>query len=339
MKSRSNFPSLFGPFLAVTLAAVSIGYGSLAQAQERMKIRLILPSTPTTFLLPYLMPKDTGWYAKRGLDVEETFVNGDSTALRSVISGSADLTIIGPPTVLQAVVEGAKLKYIGSPQPKVDYQILAQKSITSMPQLADKVFASAGPSDLTTELPRLVMRKQGISTDNVKFLQVGGHPARLQALESGRVQATMVNTLTSLVGQRNGTVNVLAKVANEFPKLGYEMIAVNAADMSNPAKRRAFEIFIKGIVYGSREIEANPEAAADVLLKRAPDIPRDLIVSALKELNTIKAWGTNGGIDAEMVTFTSDALVTWKMLPKKVTPAELIDDTFVKAAIAEMGTK
>jgi NitT/TauT family transport system substrate-binding protein len=325
--------------ILIGMLAVAPAFSTAAFAQERVKLRLILPSAPTTFLLPYLVPKDKGWYEQRGLDIEETFVNGDSTALRSVISGSSDLTIIGPPTVMQAVTEGAKVKYIGSVQPKVDYQILAEKTVTSLPQLADKTFASAGPSDLTTELPRLVMRKQGISTDKVKFLQVGGHSARLQALEAGKVQGTMVNTLTSLVGQRHGTINVLVKVANEFPKLGYEMIVANTVDVENPAKRRAFEIFMKGIVHGSREIEANPEAAADVLAKRVPDLPRDLIIAALKELNTIKAWGTNGGIDAEMVTFTSDALVTWKMLPKAVTPQELVDDRFVKAALAEMGTK
>jgi hypothetical protein len=70
-----------------------------------------------------------------------------------------------------------------------------------------------------------------------------------------------------------------------------------------------------------------------------PDLPHDLIVEAIKELNAINAWGTNGGIDREMVTFTSDALVTWKMLPRAVTADELTDDRFVKAALSEMGTK
>jgi NitT/TauT family transport system substrate-binding protein len=339
MQSRPRFRLALKASLLVTALALAPAFPSLAQTQERVKLRLILPSAPTTFLLPYMVPKDRGWYAERGLDIEETFVNGDSTALRSVISGSADLTIIGPPTVMQAVSEGAKLKYIGSVQPKVDYQIVAQKSITSLKQLGDKTFASAGPSDMTTEIPRLVLRKSGVATDNVKFLQVGGHSARLQALEAGKVQGTMVNTLTTLVGERHGAINVLAKVGVEFPKLGYEMIVANTADVDNPAKRRAFEIFMKGIVYGSREIEANPQATGEILAKRVPDLPQDLILAALKELNTIKAWGTNGGIDREMVTFTSDSLMTWKMLSRPVTPDELIDDRFVKAAIAEMGTK
>jgi NitT/TauT family transport system substrate-binding protein len=339
MQSRPGLRMTVKASLVAAVMALGVASAPLAQAQERLKLRLILPSAPTTFLLPYMVPKDRGWYAERGLDVEETFVNGDATALRSVISGSADLTIIGPPTVMQAVSEGAKLKYIGSVQPKVDYQVVAQKSITSLAQLADKTFASAGPSDMTTEIPRLVLRKAGVPTEGVKFLQVGGHSARLQALEAGKVQGTMVNTLTTLIGERHGAINVLSKIGADFPKIGYEMIVANAADMDNPAKRRAFEIFIKGIIYGSREIEANPQATGQILAKRVPDLPPDLILAALKELNTIKAWGTNGGIDREMVTYTSDALVNWKMLSRPVTPDELVDDRFVKGALAEMGTK
>ncbi len=310
-----------------------------AVAQERAKIRLVLPTPATTYQLPYLIPKDSGWYAQRGLDVEEVFVNGDSTALRTVLSGSADLTIVGPPTVFQAHIEGAKVKYIGSFQPQVDYHIIAAKSVSELAQLADKTFASAGPSDLTTEIPRLVMRKHGVATENVKFLQVGGHAARLQALEAGRVQGALVNTLTSLIGQRNGNANVITRVAKDFPKLGYVMLVAKSSDLDEPAKRAAYETFMKGIIYGSRFILDEPDRAAELLVKRVPDLPIDLVKPVLRELNSINAWGANGGLDREMVSFTSNASVEWKMIRRAVTPDEIIDERVVKAALAEMGTR
>jgi len=325
--------------LVVVCATLTLAIATEALAQQRMKIRLVLPTPPTTYQLPYLIPKDTGWFEQHGLDVEEVFVNGDSTALRTVISGSGDITIVGPPTVFHAYSEGAKIKYVGSWQPLVDYQILSAKSITSLSGLADKTFSSAGPSDLTTEIPRLVMRKQGINTDNVKFIQVGGHAARLQALEAGKVQGTMVNTLTSLIGKRNGNVNVLTKVASEFPKLGYIMLSVKAEDLEDAAKRRALEVFIEGSIYGARQIKTNRDKAAEILTKRVPDLPKDLVGPVLDELNALNAYGVDGGIDREMVTFTSDALMKWKMIEKPVTAAEIVDDRLVKAAIAKLGAK
>ena len=96
---------VLGAVAALALTAAIPG----AQAQEKMKLKLILPTTVTTFMLPYIVPKDQGWYDKAGLDVEEVFVAGDSTALRTTLAGSGDITIVGPPTVFHAVLEGAKV--------------------------------------------------------------------------------------------------------------------------------------------------------------------------------------------------------------------------------------
>jgi len=307
-----------------------------AGAQARMKLRLVLPTPPTTYQLPYLVAKDTGWYNQRGLDVDEIIVGGDSTALRTVISGSADLTCVGPPTVFNAVLEGAKIKYIGSPQPVVDYNIIGAKSAASLAAIADQTFASAGPSDLTTEIPKLMMKKLGINTDKVKFIQVGGHSARLQALEVGKVQGTMVNTLTMTIGQKNGQIKVLANVAKEFPQLGYVMYAAMTASVSDPAMYKAYETFMQGDIVGARLIQSDPERAAGILIKRAPDLPADLVLAVIKELNASKVWGVDGGVDPQMVTFTSDAMIQWKMIDRGVKPEDIIDDRFVKAALAAL---
>ena len=308
--------------------------GFRASAQAKAKIRLVLPTPPTTYQLPYLVAQDTGWYAEHGLEMSELVVNGDSTALRTVISGSGDVTVIGPPTVFAALIEGAKVRYIGSPQPVVDYNILGGKDTADLAALADKTFASAGPSDLTTEIPRLIMRKRGIPTDNVKFLQVGGHAARLQALEVGKVQGAMVNTLTTLIGQKNGQVKVLANVAKEFPQLGYVMYTAMQASLDDPSRRPAFETFIRGNIVGARLIQQDPARAAQILTKRVPDLPADLVLSVVKQLNASGVWGVDGGLDTQMVNFTSETLTRWKMIDRGVTPAEVVDDRFVKAALA-----
>lgn len=319
---------------SMAIGLIGLTAAGRAGAQARAKLRLVLPTPATTYQLPYLVAKDTGWYAERGLDVEEVYVGGDSTALRTVLSGSGDLALVGPPTVFHAFLEGAKIKYIGSSQPVVDYNILGSKSTPSLAAIADKTFASAGPSDLTSEIPRLMMRKQGINTDNVKFLQVGGHAARLQALEVGKVQGTMVNTLTMLIGQKNGQIKVLANVAKEFPQLGYVMYTALTSSLSDPSMYKAYETFIQGNIVGARMIHADPERAAQILSKRAPDLPADLVLAVVKELNANKVWGVDGGLDTQMVSFTSDAMTQWKMIDRGVKPEDIIDDRFVKSALA-----
>jgi ABC-type amino acid transport substrate-binding protein len=48
------------------------------------------------------------------------------------------------------------------------------------------------------------MRKYKIDETTARFVQVGGHSARLQAIVGGRADATLINTITALKGVRDG---------------------------------------------------------------------------------------------------------------------------------------
>jgi NitT/TauT family transport system substrate-binding protein len=318
---------------AIALAAT----GAPARAEGKMKLKLVLPTAVTTFMLPYLVPKEQGWYEKHGLEVEEVFLNGDSTAFRTVLSGDGDLTIVGPPTVFKAVIAGAKVKSIGSWQPVVDYRIVAAKPIASIKELAGKVFSSAGPSDLTTELPKMVMKKHGLDPSTLRFIQVGGHPARLQAVAAGKVQATMINTLTSVKGEKEGVINVIAKLVDDFPKLGYVMLVAKDQDLADPAKRKALATFLEGNIVGARFTMEHPDAASEILAKRAPDMGIDLIKPVVHELDGMKVWGVNGGNDAEVITFTSKVLKDLDVISREIKLDEVMDNALADEAIAKLG--
>jgi NitT/TauT family transport system substrate-binding protein len=329
-------------FFALLICALAGYFGtpSRALAEEPLKLKLVLPTAVTTFMLPYLVPAAQGWYKQNGLEVEETLVAGDSTALRSVIAGTGDITIIGPLTVFEAVISGAQLKVIGSWQPIVDYRIVAAKSVGStLADLKNKTFASAGPSDMTTELPKMVLRKHGIDEKGLKFIQVGGHPARLQAVVAGKVDAALINTLTSVKGESEGAVTVVSKITDDFPSFGYVSLTVKAADLSDPTKRKAFEIFLRGNVLGARYTMEHPQEAAEILQKRAPDLDLALIKRVVQELNGMKVWGLNGGNDGQVLTFTSDTAFELKMIDRKVKLEEVMDNSIQDKLLAELGKR
>jgi len=328
--------------LLAVASSVALGLAvatSPASAQQQpMKLKLVLPTAVTSFMLPYLVPQDQGWYKQHGLEVEETFVAGDSTALRTVIAGNGDLTIIGPLTVFEAVIGGAKVKCIGSWQPIVDYRIVAANSVgASLKDLAGKTFASAGPSDMTTELPKMVLSKHGIDASGLRFIQVGGHPARLQAVEAGKVDATLINTLTAVKGELDGKVRVLEKVTDDFPSFGYVSLTAQDADLANPEKRKAFEIFLEGNIIGARFTQEHPDEAAAVLQKRTPDLDLALIKRVVAELDGMKVWGVNGGNDANVLEFTSHVAHELKMIDREVKVDEVMSNSIQDQALAAVG--
>src|SRR5262245_43330893 len=202
---------------------------------QSVKLRLVFPTSIETFTLPYLVAKQQGWYAQGGVEVEEVFVRGGSTAVRLIVAGSDDVAIVGLAAVFNAIIEGARLKTIGSWQPIPDYKLVAGKSVgTSFDALAGKVIAVTEPGDATAFLPSMVLRKHGVPTTDLRFLGVGGHATRLMAVTSGRAQATILNSRTTVVGQNAGAINVLTTLSDEFPLFGYVVLVTNENRLTDP---------------------------------------------------------------------------------------------------------
>src|SRR4029079_18399809 len=85
------------------LVACAFALGSPASSAD-LKMTFAMPTTPAPYLLPFFLAKDLGWLEKAGLTVEEKVVTGDTNCMRAVISGEADTTLIGPNTIMQAIV-------------------------------------------------------------------------------------------------------------------------------------------------------------------------------------------------------------------------------------------
>ena len=310
-----------------------------ASAKSESTLRMAFSITPSTPILPYLVAQDTGWYKAHGLQVQETTVLGDANTLRAVISGSADVAQLGLTTTLQAVAESdAPIKLIGSWQPVVDYQFIAAKGpIKTLADFKGKVFATGSPGDLTFEIPKMIFKKHHIDGSGITYISVGPHPNRLTAIVGGKAQVSMVNLLTAERGVQDGSVNIIRAVKDDFPELGFSYLVTSAADTQDPAKRKAIAILIEGGIYGARFIMENPDAAAQVLHKRVPEMPVAFIKKVIVDLNKLKVWGVDGGLDKEPVQFTSDLSVQYKEMARPVDAARVIDTEFVDQAVSALG--
>lgn len=255
-----------------------------------------------------------------------------------MISGDGDVCAIGLSTMLPAIIAGAEIAAIASWQPVVDYQIVGKKGVVgSLSDLPGKTMSSAAPQGLTTQLPRMVLKKYGMDPEAVKFLQVGGHAARLQAVAAGKTQAAMINTLTATTGVLAGEVEILTALATEFPGLGYVLLVVNRAALEDADKRKALDIFVEGGILGARFIMDDPEKAAELLHARNPDLDLDLIKSVVPKLNEIRVWGVNGGTSADVVSYSAQLSVDLGMIDRSVGIDEVLDLSIQDAVIARIG--
>ena len=300
------------------------------------KIRMVFPGPVTTFSLPYLVAQKKGWLGD--LEVEDIFVTGDANAMRTVLSGNADIGLIGTLNVLASIHAGANIRAIHSWQPIGDYSLVIAKSKgDKLADLAGKIFASSGPGALPDQLPRMVMRKYGIDESTARFVQVGGHAARLQAVIGGRADATLVNTVTALKGVQDGNVTILTRLSKEFPGLGYVWNIVRTEALAKPEFAAAFQTMTEIGIRGSRFIMENPDEAAAILHERLPDLDLAFLKNVVRDLNSENLWGVGGGLDPKIEEFTADLNVKLGNLPRAATPAEVLDPRFVDAALKKFG--
>jgi ABC-type nitrate/sulfonate/bicarbonate transport system substrate-binding protein len=299
------------------------------------KIKMVFPGPVTTFSLPYLVAQKKGWMGD--LEVEDVHVTGDANAMRVLLSGNADIGLIGTLNVLASIHAGAGIRAIHSWQPIGDYSlVLATGKGNKLADLAGKTFASSGPGGLPDQLPRLIMRKHGIDEASARFVQVGGHAARLQAVIGGRADATLVNTVTALKGVQEGKVTVVGKLSAEFPGLGYVWNVARTETLDKLAV--AFQTLTDIGIKGSRFIMANPDEAAAILHERLPDLDLALLKAVVRDLNGENVWGVDGGLDPSIEEFTAELNMKLGNLPVAAPAKDVLEPRFVERALATLGT-
>lgn len=324
--------------VGAALVALSLTIGAATHtAGAAEKIRVVFPTTPTTAFLPYYVAQKKGWLGD--LAIEELYVTGDSNAVRAVLSGNAEFGAgIGTFSVLTAVDAGADLRAIGSWSPLPDYNVvIAADKGSKISDLAGKIIASSGPGALPDQLPRILMRKHNVDASTSRFIQVGGHPARLQAVLGGRADATLVNTITALDALQSGRVNLVAKIADEFPNLGYVWNVARLSLLTDAKWAASIQILTTAGVKGSRFVMENPDESAAILHERVSSIDLELAKRVVRDLNKDSVWGGSGGLDPKIAEFTARTGAELGVLKNPIPPAALIDRRFVDVALKEAG--
>lgn len=317
---------------------IAAAVASPAAAQSPAKLKFVMPTPAATYLLPFFVAQDMGWYRSWGLEVEEQIVQGDANALRATIAGDSVVTFIGPPTIMEAVIAGGKIKVFTSWQPVTDYQLIATgKQPKTLKDLAGKNMAVAGPGGMTSHIPQMLMRRAGVDASQVKFLSVGGMSARLQSVAAGKVDATLVDTFFATKAESAGVAHIVSSIAREFPGLGYVFAISRETTLADPAGRAALTLFAKGTIAGARFIRKDPGAAAALLKKRLPDEELALIRKTLEKLNEQNVWGLNGGLEREVFEFSSKTFADLGMVKRAVPYEEMVDPSVVAAVLRELG--
>ena len=171
---------------------------------------------------PLYLGQDAGIFKKQNLALEMIFIPGGSLSLQALIGKSLDLLMTGGPPVVNAYLQGAKIKIIGGVINLLPYTFVTIGDIRGAEQLKGKKIGISRFGSNTDYVVRLALNQFAVPASDVQIIQVGGSQARLVAMKSGAIHATVLSPEEAVVAQKMGY-----RVLLDFIEKGIEFPHVN----------------------------------------------------------------------------------------------------------------
>ncbi len=190
-----------------TQAGMGDSGSSQAEPQAKQKVTFAFPGPGTLLFLPFEIARAQGFFSKHGLEPEFTYTKGGPPAATLLASGGVDFAGISIDVMLNFSAEGKKLTMVASTTRLPAFALVAAPGqsgvIHSLEDLQGKTVgvANLGAGDQITT--QYLLKQAGADPSRVQFAAIGTDQAKVAALESGELDAALVQepALTRLTGK------------------------------------------------------------------------------------------------------------------------------------------
>jgi len=273
---------------------------------------------------PLFLGQDAGIFKKQNLQLELIFIAGGSLSLQALIGKSLEVLLTGGPPVVNAVQQGAKLKFVGGVVNILPYTFVALGNIRTPEQLKGRRIGISRFGSNTDYVVRLALNQFALNSNDVQVLQVGGSQARLLAMKSGAIQATVLSPEETLVAQKMGFGVMLDFIEKgiEFPHVG-----VVVRDDYLETQSAALRAFMRGYVESVRYYKTHRAEAVSkiVALSKLPDRQMGEVVYD----GSLRAIPDDGRPTLKGMEIVVDAAAKENPKAKTPTVAQLVDLRFL----------
>jgi ABC-type nitrate/sulfonate/bicarbonate transport system substrate-binding protein len=225
-------------------------------------------NTPTlSGTLPLVVAQDFGFFATEGFDVKTVLIRGGPTAMAALVGGAVEYTLVAGVAAVRAIAQNAPMTIISGIQPYMDYTMLGAKGITSVGDLKGKVVGVTGPGGIAEFAAVEGLAKKGLVRDrDYKILYgVGNSPARAQALETDKIQASPFSFLERLELEKKG-FPMLFDIGSIMP--GFPFVVIVSSKQKIESDPEGIVGILRGIDRGLDFLKKNRDKVADSVIKK-----------------------------------------------------------------------
>ena len=209
--------------------------------------------------------RETGIYSRNGLDVQLIYFNSGSTAVTALITGDTPISQTAGPSVINATLNGSDTVMIAGGNVTLDYWMLSRPEIKTPEQLKGGAVAISRFGSASDFIVRYALQRLGLTpVKDVAILQVGSLTERLAAMETRRVQATVLAPPAMYQAQTRG-FNMLVDIA----ALGLPYQATGVATTRKFIRERTDVVrrYIKAHIEAVHRFKTDRDTSIKVLAK------------------------------------------------------------------------
>src|SRR3989454_1491906 len=252
---------------------IFVFHAAFAQEKPLKKIIWGVTSLSASQWIPWLA-KDAKIYQKYGLDTELVLLRGSGQSAQAIIGNSILAAPCTLTTVMSADLSGADLVTVAHTVAGVQSKLVVKPEIKKAQDLKGKRLAVSGFGSLGDFLERYIIRKYGLEPGrDVVMLSIGNQPERIQALETGAVDAADLSFPADVQATRKG-FKVLWDAKQE---VSYPSMSVVMRRKSIIADRDTVMRMVKAHVEAIHFLKANKEASIKILGKYLKTNDRELL--------------------------------------------------------------
>ena len=319
MKSTSVMTRLV--FL-LFMSFVAPFHGRLAGAVD--KLNFIYTARVMSQSYPYIA-QEAGLFKKYDLDVPIVFVTPGAPAVAAILSGDSEVAQISAASIARPFVQGNKDPvFVAGVKSLLTHSFIAKPDINRPEQLKGKRIGVSRIGSNPHYFAMQALRRFGIDSREVNYIQTGGAPETLAALVAQAIDVAVLTVPTDAQALKLGYHYVIYG-----PDLHIAYLATGYSTRRSIMAKRGAAIgrFVRTMAEAAKIMHTDKDFTFKVLQKYLRVDDRSLLEASYNV--EIKALEPRLALKLEGIQSTLDEIAPTEPRAKAVKPQEMIDTRYL----------
>ncbi|MFI8577994.1 ABC transporter substrate-binding protein [Rossellomorea aquimaris] len=321
-------------FAVLLIGMLAIGLTACGEKEEVVQKVRVAEVTRSIFYAPEYVAIEKGFFKEEGLDIELTTTWGGDKTMTTLLSGGADIALVGSETSIYVHAQG-------SDDPVINFAQLTQTDGTFLvsrekvdnfewDQLKDSTFLGQRKGGMPQMVGEFVLKQNGIDPQNdLNLIQNIDFANIASAFASGTGDYVQLFEPTASIFEQEGKGHIVASFGTESGHVPYTTFM--AKDSYMKENKETVEKFTKALFKAQAWVEEN--SAADIAKVIEPyfeDTELSLIETVVDRYKSQGSFATDPILDEEEWNNLQNIMDEAGELPQSVD-----HETLVNTSIAE----